>query len=181
MKDLPNIDPSLLTSHTKSDRNLPIAGAAGFNPRGRSVHMMPELGMGYGGAAQPGGVNLGNGDKAPVDLGGIRWQEPHAHKGIMTVDEIVAAERHVDTGADFVGFTQPRAHSHYFKDVTKLDWLDVYRVLALFGVTDPCLQHAVKKLLVAGARGAKDITKDVTEAVDTLKRWQEMRAEEGVS
>lgn len=73
----------------------------------------------------------------------------------------------------------PRAHSHYFKDVSKLQTIDVYRALALFGVTDPCLQHAVKKLLVAGGRGGgKDIRRDIQEAIDTLTRWQEMRTEE---
>lgn len=71
-----------------------------------------------------------------------------------------------------------RKHNHYFKACPFAE-VDVYRVLALFGVTDPCLQHAVKKLLVAGGRGAgKDISRDVQEAIDTLARWQEMRAEE---
>lgn len=73
-----------------------------------------------------------------------------------------------------------KKHSHYHKDVKHLDAVDVYRVLALFNVTDPCLQHAVKKLLVAGGRGGgKDISRDIQEAVDTLVRWQEMRAEDG--
>jgi len=72
-----------------------------------------------------------------------------------------------------------RKHSHYFKSVEGLKDSDVYRVLQLFNVVDPCLQHAVKKLLVAGGRGGgKDITRDIQEAIDTLKRWQEMRAEE---
>lgn len=75
-----------------------------------------------------------------------------------------------------------RAHSHYFKDVSKLQTVDVYRALTLFAVTDPCLQHAIKKLLVAGGRGGgKDISRDIGEAIDTLKRWQEMRAEEAAS
>lgn len=69
-------------------------------------------------------------------------------------------------------------HSHYFKDVSSLTHIDVYRVLQLFGVTDPCLQHAAKKLLVAGGRGAKDIEQDVQEAIDTLTRWKDMRIEE---
>lgn len=69
-------------------------------------------------------------------------------------------------------------HSHYKKPVAGLEFIDVYRVLVLFGVTDPCLQHAVKKLLVAGGRGAKDIGQDIQEAIDTLQRWQEMRAED---
>lgn len=74
-----------------------------------------------------------------------------------------------------------RKHNHYFKDVSNLSHVDVYRVLALFNVTDPCIQHAVKKLLVAGGRGAgKDIHKDIAEAIDTLQRWQEMREEAGV-
>lgn len=72
-----------------------------------------------------------------------------------------------------------RPHNHYFKDVSALTHIDVYRVLQLFNVTDPCIQHAVKKLLVAGGRGAgKDISKDVKEAADSLVRWQEMRSEE---
>lgn len=69
-------------------------------------------------------------------------------------------------------------HSHYKKPVAGLQFVDVYRVLGLFGVTDPCIQHAVKKLLVAGGRGAKDISQDVQEAIDTLQRWQEMRVED---
>lgn len=69
-------------------------------------------------------------------------------------------------------------HSHYFKPVTGLTHIDVYRVLRLFEVTDPCLQHAIKKLLVAGGLGAKDISQDVQEAVDTLERWKAMRGED---
>jgi hypothetical protein len=71
-----------------------------------------------------------------------------------------------------------KKHSHYFKDVEHLKLIDVYRVIDLFNVTDPCIQHAVKKLLVAGGRGAgKDINKDVQESIDTLVRWQEMQEE----
>ena len=45
-------------------------------------------------------------------------------------------------------------HSHYYKNVAHLKDIDAYRVLERFGVTDPAIQHAVKKLLVAGGRGA---------------------------
>jgi hypothetical protein len=70
-------------------------------------------------------------------------------------------------------------HPHYHKDVRHLQTIDVYRVLALFNVTDPCIQHAVKKLLVAGGRGAgKDLGKDVQETIDSLQRFQEMRVED---
>ena len=69
-------------------------------------------------------------------------------------------------------------HNHYYKDVRHLDGIDVYRVLELFNVTDPCLQHAIKKLLCAGKRGAKDEERDVEEAIDTLGRYQDMKVEE---
>lgn len=70
-----------------------------------------------------------------------------------------------------------KKHQHYFKNVKHLDYIDVYRVLDLFGVTDAALGHAAKKILCAGIRGAKDQAKDVQEAIDTLQRWQEMQAE----
>lgn len=69
-------------------------------------------------------------------------------------------------------------HSHYKKDVSGLSMIDVYRVLDLFGVTDPCIQHAAKKLLATGVRGHKDAERDIQDAIDTLQRWQEMRAED---
>ena len=92
-------------------------------------------------------------------------------------DEYVelAAWLSADTGVT------PRKHSHYFKDVSHLKDIDVYRVLKLFNVTDPCVQHAVKKLLAAGGRGAgKDIERDLREAVDSINRALQMIAEDDV-
>lgn len=71
-----------------------------------------------------------------------------------------------------------RKHSHYFKDVSHLKEVDVYRVLRLFEVTDPCVQHAVKKLLCSGQRGAKDKERDLREAVDSINRALQMIAED---
>lgn len=71
-----------------------------------------------------------------------------------------------------------RRHGHYFRNVKHLDEIDVYRVLDLFDVTDPCLQHAIKKMLVAGDRGVKDLERDVREAIDTLQRKLEMLEED---
>lgn len=71
------------------------------------------------------------------------------------------------------------AFPHYFKALPPgCRHVDVYRVLKLFEVADPALQHAVKKLLCAGARGAKDQAQDVGEAIATLQRWRQMREEE---
>ena len=71
-------------------------------------------------------------------------------------------------------------YPHYFKSVSHLETVDVYRVLTLFKVTEPCIQHAIKKLLCAGQRGDKNIIKDITEARDTLNRHLEMLQEDGL-
>lgn len=72
-------------------------------------------------------------------------------------------------------------HSHYKKDVSHLQMVDVYRVLKLFEVTNPAIQHAIKKLLVAGGRGAgKDIECDLREAGDSINRALQMIAEDDV-
>jgi hypothetical protein len=74
-----------------------------------------------------------------------------------------------------------RKHGHYFKPCPYAV-VDVYRVMRMFSITDQALGHALKKLLVAGGRGAgKDINQDVQEAIDTLERWKEMEAEERVA
>ena len=70
------------------------------------------------------------------------------------------------------------SHEHYFKDVTHLKTIDVYRVLDLFNVTNPCVQHAVKKLLCSGQRGVKDTRQDVQEAITSLVRCLEMQTED---
>ena len=69
-------------------------------------------------------------------------------------------------------------HNHYFKDVSNLISIDVYRVLELFEVTDQALGHAIKKLLVAGGSGAgKSIEKDIEEAIVSLQRCLQMKRE----
>ena len=68
-------------------------------------------------------------------------------------------------------------HSHYKKDVRHLDYIDVYRIIDLYELHDPCFQHALKKILVPGARGHKDLTKDINDIIDTMQRKLEMIAE----
>ena len=71
-------------------------------------------------------------------------------------------------------------YPHYFKSVSHLETVDVYRVLTLFQVNDACIQHAIKKLLCAGDRGDKSMIKDITEARDSLNRHLEMLNEDGL-
>ena len=72
---------------------------------------------------------------------------------------------------------QQKKHQHYKKDVRHLDYIDVYRIIDLYELHDPCFQHALKKILVPGARGHKDLTKDINDIIDTMQRKLEMMAE----
>lgn len=70
-------------------------------------------------------------------------------------------------------------YPQYHKSVAHLDSIDVYTVHQLFGLNDPsgALQHASKKLLLAGQRnGAKPMLKDIEEARDTLTRYLDLNA-----
>ena len=70
-----------------------------------------------------------------------------------------------------------RQFGRYYKDVSNLRAIDVYKVLELFDVKSHAVGHAVKKLLVAGARGGKDERQDVQEAIAALQRHLEMLEE----
>lgn len=66
----------------------------------------------------------------------------------------------------------------YIVDISKYNKLDIYRILKLYEVSDPCLQHAIKKLLCAGKRGVKNQTQDINEAILSLQRLLEMQGED---
>lgn len=65
-------------------------------------------------------------------------------------------------------------HPHYYKDVSDIDVMDVYEVLHRFSVTDPCLQHLIKKALCTGNRGHKDFLHDLQDIADTAQRALEI-------
>ena len=48
--------------------------------------------------------------------------------------------------------------------------VDVYDILTAFNVTNPATQHAIKKLLMPGQRGAKDTIQDLEEAYKSIFR-----------
>ena len=73
----------------------------------------------------------------------------------------------------------PYIDNPYIVDISKYDKLDIYRILKLYEVSDPCLQHSIKKLLCAGKRGgAKNFLQDVNEAILSLQRLLEMQGED---
>lgn len=79
-----------------------------------------------------------------------------------------------DLSDQYAEIEKVRQHNHYFKDVSNLNEIDVYMVLKLFNVTDPCLQHIAKKALCAGQRGHKNFNRDLKDILDTAKRAVEI-------
>ncbi len=55
--------------------------------------------------------------------------------------------------------------------------LDPYRVVELYRIESMPIAQAIKKLLRCGAKH-KSMEADVAEAISSLVRWQEMRAED---
>ncbi len=55
--------------------------------------------------------------------------------------------------------------------------IDVYDVLKAFEVTNPALQHLIKKALCAGLRGHKDKEQDLCEVLASAQRGIELEAE----
>lgn len=68
-------------------------------------------------------------------------------------------------------------HSHYRKDISNLDVLDIYRVTELFK-PHSCGAHIAKKALCSGQRGHKDLLTDIQDIIDTAERWKEMLIED---
>ena len=54
--------------------------------------------------------------------------------------------------------------------------VDVYDLLLAFNVTNPALQHLVKKALCAGLRGHKDKAQDMAEILESAKRAVELES-----
>ncbi|AEI91269.1 gp69 [Escherichia phage phiEB49] len=69
--------------------------------------------------------------------------------------------------------------SKYNREIIGLDGtevtVDVYRVLDAFCVTDPAIQHAIKKMLCTGLRGHKDYLTDLNDAIESLNKAVELR------
>lgn len=54
--------------------------------------------------------------------------------------------------------------------------VDVYDVIMAWGVTNPAIQHAIKKLLQPGERGHKTRAQDLKEAMQSLQRAIELES-----
>lgn len=61
-------------------------------------------------------------------------------------------------------------HSHYHKNVSQYDTMDIYAICKVWNVeSSGCTFAAVKKLLNAGERGAKDRITDLEQAIESIE------------
>lgn len=72
--------------------------------------------------------------------------------------------------------TEKSLDSHYNYSYKGIK-IDPYRILQVYGVTNPALQHAIKKLLRCG-KSVKDAQQDVKEVIITLNRLLAMMEED---
>lgn len=63
--------------------------------------------------------------------------------------------------------------SKYDVNIKGVD-LDVYDILAAYYVTNPALQHLIKKALMPGVRGHKDSAQDYQDIIDSAYRAQQL-------
>ncbi len=68
-------------------------------------------------------------------------------------------------------------NNKYAREIKPGVFVDVYDVIYAFTVNDPCIQHAIKKLLAAGERGHKDRLEDLEDIVASVNRAIEMHKE----
>ena len=72
-----------------------------------------------------------------------------------------------------------RNKSKYHREIKSGVFVDVYNVLMAFGVTNPAMQHALKKMLAPGQRGVKDTIQDMKEAIQSIERAIELEQAKG--
>lgn len=58
----------------------------------------------------------------------------------------------------------------YLREIKTNVFVDVYDVLSAWKVTNPALQHLIKKALQAGGRGHKDLETDLQDIIDSALR-----------
>ena len=62
----------------------------------------------------------------------------------------------------------------YIREIKPGITVDVYDVLKAFQVTNPALQHLIKKALACGNRGHKDTLTDHQDIIDSAIRAKEL-------
>jgi hypothetical protein len=113
-------------------------------------------------------------DKNKVENASLKQELADVRTAYKFVDDKYDALTYASIRQKIIPSNQP-LFPHYYKDVPRnATHVDIYWVLKAWEVTDPCIQHAVKKLMAAGRRGAKNTEKDLKEARDSITRALEL-------
>lgn len=99
------------------------------------------------------------------------WSDEWSYNAGTKVDHV---EEPVELPAQEV---TPQEDYSYYKYSYKGIKLDPYRILDIYKIACPAMQHAIKKLLRAG-NSIKGLEQDIQEVIDTLKRKLEMLKED---
>lgn len=71
----------------------------------------------------------------------------------------------------------PEADNKYLREIKPGVFVDVYDVLMAWNVTNPALQHLIKKALQAGERGHKSREQDLQDIIDSAIRAKELESQ----
>jgi len=91
--------------------------------------------------------------------------------------DIYSAEWPSESDIDVVaqnGEVEETVINKYSKEIKPNVFVDVYDVLKAWGVTNPALQHLIKKALQPGDRGHKTLEQDIDDIIASAKRAKEL-------
>jgi len=99
----------------------------------------------------------------------IEWRE------FGNENDVIAYRPH-NQGAATSEQQKPKPKPNKYSKQVNGASIDVYDVLMAWNVTNPAVQHAIKKLLQPGNRGHKDKLTDLSEARDSIIRAIELES-----
>lgn len=103
---------------------------------------------------------------------------PNAYDGAIRVSHDNSSGYIMETDYTWdLSVQETPVRNKYSREIKPGVWVDIYDVLNAWKVTDPCLQHAAKKVLQAGDRGHKNRLEDLQDIVDSTQRAIEMHKE----
>ena len=82
----------------------------------------------------------------------------------------------IDTAYDL---SEKQGNPKYNREIKQGVSVDVYDVLKAFDVTNPALQHLIKKALACGNRGHKDLMTDHKDIIDSAVRAKQLAESDG--
>ena len=88
------------------------------------------------------------------------------------IDEIA---HNGESDIPFIGYkNESKSINKYQREIKPSVFIDVYDVLKAWNVTNPALQHLIKKALQPGERGHKTLEQDIDDIIASARRAKEL-------